>query len=288
MEYTEMDLPPRLRRREMNEEVLLKAFRKLLTSRGKPGKAELTRLLSQELQKRKLVKDVLNYIAKEKLLHYLPNLCGLGYSLLLVGYESSEEKRSVESEKEIRPLIELKPAVDTPFLYSVYSVPTLLILDLYREITSLGVNAYLQSGYHECLSLDARRKGDLLRFAQLLAASPFLSIRKISAELGTAYSTGKFFYGELEKKGFFEGRFIINKSRIGYIQQHFFLVKKGYEEPEDISGISISYISSFSHRDDVIKLGVAVIGDAENFFARVASLLCKYDIYISNLFSIPH
>jgi hypothetical protein len=268
----------------MREDLLLSAVYQILVSGGKAGKKEVIDKLKALFPRKKLVKEAIRYLTNNEVLYYLPNICGLGYTLLLVEYNSADEKKIVENKYSIKPFIDLKPAIFSPQVYSIYSLPTLISAELLYKITNEGVNAYMQNGYYDCYSLDAKKRPLLIKFAHAIAQRPFLSIRKISEITGIRFSTGKFLYRELEKKRFFDGRFILSKSRFGNISQYLFLVKKGYEEPEYIEGVKVSYINSFSYKDASIKLGIAYALGSENFLERVAGLLCNYYINIFNLF----
>lgn len=268
----------------MREDLLLSVVYQLLASQTKTGKREVIKKLKTMLPRKKLIKETLRYLSSNEALFYFPNICGLGYIFLLIEYNSDEEKKIIEDKYSMKSFIDLKPAIFSPYVYSIYSMPVVSSMGLIQKITDEGVNVYIQNGYHDCYSLDVRRRPLLIKFARAVAQYPLLSIKKISELVGVSYSTGKFLYKELERKGFFDGRFVLSKRRLGNINQYLFLVKKGYEEPDNIEGAKVTYVNSFSYKDTTIKLGIAYAFGSENFLERVAGLLCNYYINIINLF----
>lgn len=285
MDGTGISCLQEVRRETMSSDSLQRFVHYLLLSKSMPTKKEIVKKLSEIGIKKKLMKEFLQYLTETKPIYYYPYVCKLGFSLLLIEYKSLHERSIIENRYQINPFLIFRPALNTPYIYSVYSVPTIKIDDLFKNIISNNINAYLQTGYNECLSNDFK-KNDLMRFAQMLVMNPFLSIRKISIELGLSYSTGKFFYNELVKKKFFEGRFILSKNNHNYLRQYLFLVRKGYEEPSiESDSLYIDYMANFSYKSDVVKLGMALVFGTEMFLTRAAGLLGKYDLLMSNIFS---
>jgi len=271
----------------MREHELHLAVEEILLHNPKPGKRRVLALLEGALNSKSAARRAVRALNSSRLLWYLPNACSLGYSMLLAEFESESHILAVQQKASLSPFLVLKTPVGKPKFYAVYSVPAFAAADAASILSSAGVNVHFQSGLRDCYSLDPLKKPALVGFAKQLCLEPLLSVRKLSERAGVNHSTGKFFYRELERRGFFSGHFVLRESRYGRLLQFAFLSLRGFEEVELPESILAFSVASFAHERDLITLSFAIAVVADDFFPRASEIFGKYDIDMSNFFSIP-